>query len=450
MTRGSLAGRVGRFLAHPGTITVAAFLIRYVLLYYRAIHWPRPVSGIYEFGAETGRLAQSLATGKGFSSPLNADTGPSAWMTPLFPLLLAGIFKIYGIYTWGSFVVATSLDCAFSALTAWPVWAIARRAFGASTGVAAAWIWAVLPSAVFFPVAWVWDTSLSALIFALIVLATVRVQETERTAAWAGYGALWGVGAMINASMVSTLPFLLGWAARELRARSARWMKLALVGLVTFGVVISPWFIRNYLVFHRLILFRSNFGLELWLGNNPSNPGIWSWWLHPNDDATERKVFSQLGEIAYMEVRQSQALAWIRAHPGEFAHDTLHRFVDNWTGFDEPIQDLVSRAWDAVTIFLLDLIFPLLALPGALLAYRRGNPCAFPFASAIIFFPLVYYVTHTSLRYRHPIDPLLCVLAAYSVVTAFSWVWARIFSTPAATAVAARGREMAAAGERLP
>jgi Dolichyl-phosphate-mannose-protein mannosyltransferase len=450
MTLRSLAGRTGRFLAHPGTITVAAFLIRYGLFYYRASNWPRPVSGSYQFGAETGRLARALAAGEGFSSPLNADTGPSAWMTPLYPLLLAGIFKVYGIYSWASFLVITSLDCAFSALTAWPVWAIARRAFGTSSGVAAAWIWAVLPSAVFFPVAWVWDTSLTALAFALIVLATMEVQDTERAGAWAGYGVLWGAGAMVNASVVATMPFLLGWATHELRARSARWMKPALVGLMAFGVVISPWFIRNYVVFHRLILFRSNFGLELWLGNNPRNPGVWSWWLHPNDDDAERKIFTQLGEIPYMELRQRQAEAWIRAHPREFAHDTFHRFMDNWTGFDEPLEDLLNRPWDSVSIFLVDLIFPLLALPGALLAYRRRNAYAFPFASAIMFFPLVYYVTHTSLRYRHPIDPLLCVLAAYSLVTAGSWVGGRIFRTPAVAGAASHDREMAAASERLP
>jgi len=444
----SIARKTGRFLAQPGTITIAAFLIRYGLFYLRVADLPRPVTGTYQFGAETGRLARALAIGEGFSSPLNAETGPSAWMTPLFPLLLAGVFKLYGVFSWASFLVITTLDCVFSALTAWPVWAIARRAFGGSSGVAAAWIWAVLPSAVFFPVAWVWDTSLTALAFALIVLATMYVQQTERTGAWAGYGALWGVGAMVNASVVSTLPFLLGWAAHELRARSARWMRPALLGLVAFGVVISPWFIRNYVVFHRLILFRSNFGLELWLGNNPRNPGIWSWWLHPNDDDAERQTFSQLGEMAYMELRQRQALGWIRAHPGEFAHDTLHRFIDNWTGFDEPIHDLLSRQWGSVSIFLVDLIFPLLALPGALLAYRRRNPYAFPFAAAVMFFPLVYYVTHTSLRYRHPIDPLLCVLAANSVVAASSWLGARIFRTSSAAGAAAQDPEMAAAGER--
>jgi hypothetical protein len=368
-------------------------------------------------------------------------------MTPIFPLLLAGIFKVFGFYSWGSYLMITSVDCALSALTTWPVWAIGRRAFGNSSGVAAAWIWTVLPSAVFFPVTWVWDTSLSALVFALIVLATMRVLETERPAAWAGYGVLWGVGALTNAAMVSTFPFLLGWLAQQLRTRSSRWMKPVLVALVMFGVVISPWFIRNYVVFHRLILFRSNFGLELWLGNNPGNPGIWSWWMHPNDNDAEGQVFARMGEMAYMEQKQREAMAWIRAHPGEFAHDTFHRFVDNWVGSDEPLMDKGHWSRYFIAIESRDLTFTLLALTGALLAYRRRNRYAFPFASAIIFFPLVYYVTHTSFRYRHPIDPLLCVVAGYSAVAAFSWLAARIFHTPAATGAA---QEMAAASERLP
>ena len=441
------ARTAGRLLAHPGTITVVAFLVRYGIFYALRVHGPFAITDRIPIGYETGQIARSLAEGHGFSSPLRFDTGPTAWMTPLYPMLLAGVFKVFKVYSWESFLVITALDCAFSALTAWVIWAIGRRAFHPACGVTAGWIWALLPSAIFYPVVWVWDTSLSALVFALIVLATMRLAETERPLAWAGYGTLWGAGALVNASLVSTLPFLLGWAAQQIRAQSKRWLKPALVALLLFAVVISPWFVRNYVVFHRLILFRSNFGLELWLGNNPLNPGVWSWWVHPNDDEEEGRLYARLGEMAYMDMKQKEALDWIRQHPGEFVHQTFRRFVDNWTGLQEPVGDLVKRPWYATAATLQEVLFPMLGLLGAVLAYRRRNPYAFPFGASIFSYPLVYYVTHTSLRYRHPIDPVLCVLAGYSALAGCSWLRARIPGVRSRSG--AEEREMASAGGQL-
>jgi hypothetical protein len=71
------------------------------------LHWfiqnpLNPDRDHWRFAGETGRIARSIAEGDGFSSPLHANTGPTAWMTPLHPLLLAGIFKILGIYTQAS------------------------------------------------------------------------------------------------------------------------------------------------------------------------------------------------------------------------------------------------------------------------------------------------------------------------------------------------------------
>jgi len=34
-------------------------------------------------------------------------------------------------------------------------------------------------------------------------------------------------------------------------------------------------------------------------------------------------------------------------------------------------------------------------------------------------YPVIYYITHTSLRYRHPIDPLLVLLTTLAVASCF-------------------------------
>ena len=56
----------------------------------------RPGNDNFEFGWEMGRVARSIALGHGFSSPYEGDTGPTAWEPPLYPYLMAGVFKLFG------------------------------------------------------------------------------------------------------------------------------------------------------------------------------------------------------------------------------------------------------------------------------------------------------------------------------------------------------------------
>src|SRR5690242_16784205 len=69
-------------------------------------HWP--------FGYETGKIAASIAEGHGFSNPLFAPTGPTAWMTPVYPYIIAGIFKIFGVYSTASALVVLTFNAIIS------------------------------------------------------------------------------------------------------------------------------------------------------------------------------------------------------------------------------------------------------------------------------------------------------------------------------------------------
>src|SRR5690554_28131 len=111
-------------------MVVIAFAIRIAVAGFLYPEHLNPDRDFWMFAGETGRIARSLAQGNGFSSPFFAPTGPTAWLTPIFPLLLAGVFKIFGVYTKASALVILGLDCLFSALTCIPVYLIAKKSFG--------------------------------------------------------------------------------------------------------------------------------------------------------------------------------------------------------------------------------------------------------------------------------------------------------------------------------
>jgi len=57
--------------------------------------------------SETGRIAAHIASGQGFSSPFHEPTGPSAWIPPVYPYLLAAIFRIFGVFSRGSYWIGS-------------------------------------------------------------------------------------------------------------------------------------------------------------------------------------------------------------------------------------------------------------------------------------------------------------------------------------------------------
>jgi hypothetical protein len=165
-----------------------------------------------------------------------------------------------------------------------------------------------------------------------------------------------------------------------------------------------------------LIPLRSNFGLELWLGNSPEVPDTWAGFLHPTNDREEAAKYLRMTEIPYMEEKQSEAFAFMRSHPLDTTRFFFRRFEDNWIGaWDAPadewrylhLVDKLALIWNC--------LFSLLALAGTLLVNRAKNEAAFPFTVALLVFPLLFYATHTDERYRQPIDPIMCLLAVFAV-----------------------------------
>ena len=190
-------------------------------------------------------------------------------------MFLAGLFKVFGVDTFAAFEAAVLLNIIFSTLTCVPIYFAGRRIGGTVVGALGAWLWAIFPSAIIIPFEWIWDTSLSALLAATILWATIYVAESQRRRDWSVYGLLWGFALMTNPSLGSLLPFLLVWMAWRTRKETGKWFVKAALATGVAALCCLPWTIRNYKVFHRVVPLRSTFGLQLWLGNNPYYIHTW-------------------------------------------------------------------------------------------------------------------------------------------------------------------------------
>jgi hypothetical protein len=233
---------------------------------------------------------------------------------------------------------------------------------------------------------------------------------------WAGYGALWALGVLINPSLLSVFPFLVGWAIWQSSRDPRSWLKFSSAVLLVFAVAMVPWTIRNYRVFGKFIVLRSNFGLELWLGNNPGVPDTWTPWLHPNDSIEEAQKYKRMGEIAFMEEKEREGVAFIRTHPGDTLNFMFRRFINTWLAItDSPADNWASSPLNLRAFIVMNFFLAVFTLLGALFARRAKPVDAIPYLMVLLFFPLIFYLTHSSLRYRFPMDPIMMVLASYGV-----------------------------------
>ena len=400
-------------------IVAIAFVARVGFAVSQARKIPEAALAHVPFENETGSIAQAIATGQGYSNPFARNTGPTAWLTPIYPWLVVLAFKIFGVFTIRAFYFLVFLNVVFSSAACVPLYAVGKRIAGPGVGAAAAWLWAIYPNAVMTPFEWIWDTSLAALLSVVLLWATMRLAESRRMRDWCLYGFLWGFVLMTNPSLGSLLPFLLGWAAYRAWWKASR-PAIGRASLLQPGAALAiavlccvPWTIRNYAVFHRFVPLRSNFPLELYIGNNenyddqhPRYPGVIT-----KDRETWR--YTKMGETPFMDEEMRKAKKFIISHPRVEAILFYERFVAFWGGIPNPIDKFMATdSWLVRSLILCAIVSGLGALAGIIVLLWKRSELAFPLAVYPVVFPFLYYITHTSLRYRHPIDPETLLLTA--------------------------------------
>ncbi len=402
-------------------ILIVAFAARLAFAWDQERKIPATALATAPFAQETGNIAYSLATGKGFSNPFRRETGPTAWLTPVYPLLVAAAFKLFGTFTIHAFFFLVFLNILFSTAVCIPIFHVGKRVASFGVGAAAAWLWALFPGAIMVPFEWIWDTSLSALLAATLLWATLAVADSNRVRDWCGYGLLWGITLMTNPSLGSLLPFLLGWAAYRARSRAAAapspwsfaWLKKSALALGLAILCCVPWTIRNFVVFYRLVPLRSNFPLELYIGNNENYDDQHPRFPGPITKERETLRYFRMGETAFMDEERRKAMSFIVSHPRADLILFGDRFAAFWTGLPNALQNfLATDSWLVRALMFCAVLSGMGALAGIAVLVRRRSEYTFPLAAYPVVFPFLYYITHTSLRYRHPIDPVVLLLTA--------------------------------------
>src|SRR6266404_7146034 len=265
-------------------LLVCGFILRFGFVLGKKTYSRAPGSTL-PFGAEICSIAEHIVRGQGFSSPFVQDTGPTAWIAPVYPYLAALVFRLFGIYSVASAMVLLGIQCIIAAATGINIHALGRRTFGTQVGFWAAWIWALSPIFFRWTVSWIWDFTASAFLLSAAFIVTLDVAEKNTRKLWLSLGALGAVIALTNPALLSVMPFTFLYAAFVNHRSFRPWFASAAFAGVLFAALVSPWLIRNERVFGRPVFFRSNFWFEFQLGNYHFINGLDFSGKHPGANA---------------------------------------------------------------------------------------------------------------------------------------------------------------------
>jgi hypothetical protein len=157
-------------------------------------------------------------------------------------------------------------------------------------------------------------------------------------------------------------------------------------------LLIIPWTIRNYVVFHKIAPIRSNGLTEVYFANC-------GFGTHPLGPSME---YQTLGESEFTAREAVGPLTISGLIPRLSLGDSLRRAMWFWI---YPIE----------IFWPLSLAVDIGALGALIIVFRRSSRTALPLMAVLVVYPLIYYASQVVSRYRHPIDPVLYALSGVAL-----------------------------------
>lgn len=390
-------------------------------------------------------IAHNLLRGQGFAFTDFGYHGLSSVQSPTYPILLAGLFSVFGVDSAAAYATAMLINAAIGALTVWLTYLLART-MGACVGVSivAAGLFAVWPTQVYTVTHAQAIVAVTAGLAAVIVLF-YRSIDTGRLLPWVGFSIVGCLAALTDPALLPPMALsgllILGWRSNlswPMRIRNAA------VLLVAALLIIGPWTLRNRMVHGIWIPVKSTFWVNVWKANNVHATGTdrlplntehlralngKPWWRraelirkkdfdaqHQIEVLTQEQVDRLTGqpEVEREMVFKELAVNWIRAKPIGYLRLCGIRFVKTiWVEWDNPMA--------RHTIYMTSrTLLIVLAMIGLLLAVRRRWRLIYP-AVMVGALVMLYTVTITAARFSLPLEPVGFCLVAQAAVATYGW-----------------------------
>jgi hypothetical protein len=415
---------------------------------------------------EHGEIAANLVRGRGFAIAFLGGEGPTSQQAPVYPILLAGFYAVFGIERPAALLALQVFQALCGGLMALGVMRLSGRLFPDRAWISrsAGLIAAMHPTLVYCA------THIQVACLAATLTVWILVLAEELASGWgvgraAGLGWWIGILVLLDPILGLILPVTglvlvrsAGW-----RRGAARWGLVAGCGVL----VVLPWIMRNAWVHREFVPVKSTFGYAFWQGNcalsegtdKVIRPGVAhilsaavgdarSWnealWAARHEagyiddialSPAEKAALGQLREPERSRVLFRRAILELKRDPGRYARLCWKR-LRYFFIFDETNPKARDPRYRIGHMGL-----SICALIGLFLCGREGFPRLLPGLAFAVLVAGFHALTIVSARFHIPLEPILAVWAGAGFTRA-AGIAARFWrSSPAADDIVGVGVE---------
>lgn len=342
----------------------------------------------------------------------------TAFMMPGVSFVLAFFVMIFGKF--GGITAYRIFQVIVQTGSLFLLFLIARKLFNSKVGIVA-----ILISCLSIAEYWVPNLILTETFFKFFVLCLVYISiyaiEEQKSKYYVLGGIILGVATLFRPT-IATFPIIILfiWILRKYKFTTM--LKYTAIVAAIFCIVLSPWWVRNYNIFHKFIPLTLATGNPMLQGtyinydqSSAESDGLdYTQFNYPTDsevDSNEAEMkISKYRLINLVPKYPLEYLSWYTF--GKAGYQVVKPFF--WSPEFLGVTPRMAGKWHAITL--------LLSILGGTLYYldKKRNRMGTLAIATILYFILIYLPFYTMGRYFYPAMPLVMMFAAYAVVKSVS------------------------------
>lgn len=435
--------RERRDLVHMGVVLGLAFVLRLVFFYFNQKNNP-----VFQFPIMDALYHSDWAKDILAGGTWAADD--VYFRGPLYPYLLAGLYKISG----NSIAFAVFFQHLLGTLSAGLTFLLAREYFSPRVSLTAGII-----AALYWPLVYFEGDLLivTTIIFlnGLMFLLFAKAAKAQNVWLYAAAGFVLGLSTIARPSILifyPAVPVFIYLTARGARRRrregddeGARerggkgmrspWVRQLVFTAAAAAVVVTPVIVRNWVVGHEIVPVAASGGVNFYIGNNPASdgstaivPGTRADWWGGFEDAVaiaERDEGRKLDLAEVSDYYFGRGMDFITSRPGEAAALFFKKLRLFWAGPERANNKFIYFFWHLAGMKYIPLPGFWIVVPFGLLGAfvlwprRRELSMLYLFVVTYMVGVVIFFV---NARFRLPVVPILILFGAYGafyIVDAF-------------------------------
>jgi len=337
---------------------------------------------------------------------------PTAHRTPVYPLFLSGVYFLFG----HSYLAVRIMQSIIGGLTCIVIYFIGKKTVNKNVGFIAATVSMFYPFFIYYTGYLLVETLFTFLLAVAVYWLITSIEKPD----WKNLslsGVFMGLAALCKPTAFAFIPFsVLGFFV-ILGIRKISTYRNIGIFLLFFITTLSPWLIRNYIVFRRFIPASTHLGTTLLNGTLLFDAE--HQWRTEQEKQTNPILLKgkELNEIEQNDYFTNEALRFIRNNPKYMMKLALRKFLKFWRLYPHT-ESIYTYKYSKTLLVLVSLlsygILLLFSIVGIIFSIRKWRQFAF-FYGLIVSFTIIHLFFWSQIRYRLPIMPYMIVFAAFGL-----------------------------------